>query len=81
MSASDSTPRTGQNGDGAQLLEREAVSILSGHFDLLRDQANQAESRADSLGERIQIVRSMRAQLRLTESMLVEARDDQEGSS
>ena len=81
MSASDSTPRTGQNGDGAQLLEREATSILCAHFDLLRDQANQVEKRADSLDERIEIVRSMRAQLQLTESMLVEAREDQEGSS
>lgn len=81
MSASDSTPRAGEKDDGAQLLEREAVFILSAHFDLVRDQAHRAERRTDSLDERIEIVRSMRAQLRLTESMLVEARDDQEGSS
>ena len=81
MTASDSTPRTGEKDDGAQLLEREAVSSLFAQFDLLRDQANRAERRADSLDERIEIVRSMRAQLQLMEAMLVEARGDQEGSS
>ena len=74
MSASDSTPRTGQNGDGAQLLEREAAAMFSSHLGLIRDQAVEVE-------ERFATVRSMRAQLQLVEAMLVEARDDQEGSS
>jgi hypothetical protein len=79
MSASNSTPRSGENDDGAQLLEREAVALLCGQFDLIRDQANRAERRVDSMEERIELVRQMRAQLQLTESMLVEARDEQEG--
>lgn len=79
MTASDSTPCAGEKDDGAELLEREAVATLSGRLDNLRDFANRAERRADSLDERIEIVRSMRAQLRLTESVLVEAREDREG--
>jgi hypothetical protein len=81
MSASDSTPSTGEKDDGAELLEREAVAMLCGRFDLVRDQAMRAERRADSLDERLELVRSMRAQLQLTEAMLVEAREDREGSS
>jgi len=81
MDASNSTAPIGQSADGAELLEREAVSSLFAQFDLLRDQAKQAERRTDSLDERIEIVRSMRAQLQLTEAMLAEAREDREGSS
>lgn len=81
MTASDSTPRVGEKDDGAQLLEREAISVVAGQMDLIRDLAMNVERRADGLDERIEALRSIQAQAQLTEAMLVEACEDQGGSS
>jgi hypothetical protein len=81
MDASDSTPCAGEKDDGAELLERQAVSMLCGHIDLVRHNLTIAERRADSLDERVESIRSARAQLQLAEAMLAEARGDWEGSS
>ena len=55
--------------------------MLCGHIDLVRHNLTIAERRADSLDERVESIRSARAQLQLAEAMLAEARGDREGSS
>ena len=75
MTASDSTPRAGEKDDGAQLLEREAVSTVTGQMDLIRDLALTVETRGDTLEDRIEALRSIQAQAQLAEAMLSEAKE------
>lgn len=72
MTASDSTPRVGQNGDGAQFYSQEVHATVDGQMGLVRDSISFEYSREATAEEKLERIREAKAQLQIAETLLVE---------
>jgi hypothetical protein len=72
MSASNSTPRSGEKDDGAQFYEQKLHESIDAQMDLVRDSISFGYRCDGSFEDKLNRVRAAKAQLEIAETLLAE---------